>query len=223
MYSQGRENIPCRGDRRQMINPLRCPLVLFGILVGLAFFVHRYTPRQSSPGMAIVEESTDDTLRLRKTNEVHLTADVRSLTSAAPPLADSAAILPLVPDERPRPNSASPSRSGTGLTPLPPMDELPSVLAPTTPGPTGARLADPPTKATLPPIEELASSRFLPRNSGPVAVQMHRIVDGDTLRDLAARYLGDESRYLEIYEANRDLLRQPDLLPLGSKLRIPRP
>lgn len=75
----------------------------------------------------------------------------------------------------------------------------------------------------LPPPEELASSHFLPRNSGPAAIQMHRIVDGDTLRDLAARYLGDANRYLEIYEANRDLLRQPDLLPLGSKLRIPRP
>jgi nucleoid-associated protein YgaU len=49
----------------------------------------------------------------------------------------------------------------------------------------------------------------------------HRIVDGDSLRQLAAQYLADEARYLEIYEANRDILVRPDLLPLGQKLRIP--
>ncbi|MBX3411353.1 MAG: LysM peptidoglycan-binding domain-containing protein [Pirellulales bacterium] len=49
----------------------------------------------------------------------------------------------------------------------------------------------------------------------------HKVVDGDTLIYLAERYLGDGSRYLEIYEANRDVLRDPDLLVLGAMLRIP--
>ena len=52
---------------------------------------------------------------------------------------------------------------------------------------------------------------------------MHRIVDGDTLPDLAERYLGDRSRYLEILDANRDILVIPDLLPLGERVRIPVP
>ncbi|MFH1268719.1 MAG: tail protein X [Planctomycetota bacterium] len=49
----------------------------------------------------------------------------------------------------------------------------------------------------------------------------HKIVDGDTLRDLAERYLGDGNRYLEIFEANRDLLPSANVLPIGVELKIP--
>lgn len=49
----------------------------------------------------------------------------------------------------------------------------------------------------------------------------HKVVDGDTLSMLAARYLGKADRYLEIYERNRPLLSSPDLLPIGTTLVIP--
>lgn len=49
----------------------------------------------------------------------------------------------------------------------------------------------------------------------------HRVVDGDTLAMLAQRYLGSAERQMEIFEANRDLLASPDLLPIGAMLRIP--
>jgi len=49
----------------------------------------------------------------------------------------------------------------------------------------------------------------------------HKIVDGDTLGGLAERYLGNADRFLEIYEANRDLLPSPEVLPIGVELRIP--
>ena len=49
----------------------------------------------------------------------------------------------------------------------------------------------------------------------------HTIVDGDTLGDLAARYLGSATRSLEIFEANRDVLSKPELLPIGAELKIP--
>jgi hypothetical protein len=49
----------------------------------------------------------------------------------------------------------------------------------------------------------------------------HAISDGDTLSRLAGQYLGNSERYLEIYEANRDLLVSPDLLPIGKVLKIP--
>ncbi|MHB1037707.1 MAG: LysM peptidoglycan-binding domain-containing protein [Pirellulales bacterium] len=52
-------------------------------------------------------------------------------------------------------------------------------------------------------------------------VATHRIVDGDTLSGLAERYLGRADRYLELFEANRDSLTHPDLLPIGLELRIP--
>jgi len=51
--------------------------------------------------------------------------------------------------------------------------------------------------------------------------RVHKIADGDTLRKLAAAYLGDSERYLEIYELNRSVLASPDLLPIGGSLAIP--
>jgi len=49
----------------------------------------------------------------------------------------------------------------------------------------------------------------------------HTIVDGDTLPRLAERYLGDAQRADEIFEANRQRLPSPQLLPIGVKIVIP--
>jgi nucleoid-associated protein YgaU len=55
----------------------------------------------------------------------------------------------------------------------------------------------------------------------PKASQTHIVVDGDTLAALAQRYLRSASRANEIFEANRDVLRDPALLPIGVELKIP--
>jgi len=49
----------------------------------------------------------------------------------------------------------------------------------------------------------------------------HRIVDGDTLPKLAVAYLGDRDQYLDIFHANRDVLSDPRLLPIGTEIAIP--
>jgi nucleoid-associated protein YgaU len=54
-------------------------------------------------------------------------------------------------------------------------------------------------------------------------LRTHRVVDGDTLAKLAGRYLGGPERSYEIFEANRDVLRSPDELPIGVLLKIPDP
>jgi len=51
----------------------------------------------------------------------------------------------------------------------------------------------------------------------------YQIVDGDSLPELAQRYLGDSRLYLEIYDLNRDVLHSPDLLPIGCEIKIPFP
>jgi murein DD-endopeptidase MepM/ murein hydrolase activator NlpD len=52
---------------------------------------------------------------------------------------------------------------------------------------------------------------------------VHRVRRGDTLTKIALHYLGDSSRYREIFNANRDQLRTPDdRLKIGMTLRIPR-
>jgi len=48
----------------------------------------------------------------------------------------------------------------------------------------------------------------------------HKIVDGDTLEALAERHLGSRSRWTEIYNANPEVLDNPEVLPLGATIVI---
>jgi hypothetical protein len=57
----------------------------------------------------------------------------------------------------------------------------------------------------------------------PSGERRHVVQAGDTLSDLAGRYLGSSLRFRELYEANRDQLRSPDDLRVGLTLRIPGP
>jgi len=69
------------------------------------------------------------------------------------------------------------------------------------------------------PDEMLADAQS--QAAAPAPLRTHRVVDGDTLAKLAARYLGSSDRYGEIFAANRPLLSKPDLLPIGAQLVIP--
>lgn len=51
--------------------------------------------------------------------------------------------------------------------------------------------------------------------------QQHTVVAGDTLSKIAHRYYGDPGLYPKIYEANRDILSDPNRIKPGQKLRIP--
>jgi len=51
--------------------------------------------------------------------------------------------------------------------------------------------------------------------------QYHVVVKGDTLSKIAEKYYGDGSLYPKIFEANRPLIKNPDLIQVGWKLRIP--
>lgn len=55
----------------------------------------------------------------------------------------------------------------------------------------------------------------------PPRRRTHRVSDGDTLTSLALRYLGRSDRFQEIYAANQDVLSSPDVLPIGTLLKIP--
>ena len=53
-------------------------------------------------------------------------------------------------------------------------------------------------------------------------VRQHTIHDGDTLASLARRYYQDPQRAGDILEANRAVLSDPQVLPIGVKIVIPR-
>ncbi len=60
---------------------------------------------------------------------------------------------------------------------------------------------------------------------GPTATtgaeQTYTVVSGDSLSKIAKRYYGDANQWPRIHEANRDQIKNPDLIHPGQKLRIP--
>ncbi len=44
---------------------------------------------------------------------------------------------------------------------------------------------------------------------------------GDTLSKLAKAHLGDAKRYMEIFNLNKNILKDPDLIKVGQKLQLP--
>ena len=80
--------------------------------------------------------------------------------------------------------------------------------------------------AGIPAIQPPADQFRAPQQETPLDQKTrhnryHQIQDGDTLKKLAARYLGDAGKAAAIYNANRSILASPELLPLGRWLRIP--
>ena len=51
--------------------------------------------------------------------------------------------------------------------------------------------------------------------------RIYEVVAGDTLGAIAQKYYGKASEYMKIFEANRDILDNPDLIKVGQKLKIP--
>lgn len=51
-------------------------------------------------------------------------------------------------------------------------------------------------------------------------VEFYEIESGDTLSKIAERFLGDPQRYQEIFDANREVIKDADLIYPGQKIRI---
>ncbi len=52
-------------------------------------------------------------------------------------------------------------------------------------------------------------------------VDYYIIEKGDTLSKIAKQFYGDPNQYPLIFEANREVIRDPDLIFPGQKIRIP--
>jgi nucleoid-associated protein YgaU len=53
------------------------------------------------------------------------------------------------------------------------------------------------------------------------ATQWHEVKKGETLWKIAEHYYGEGGLYTKIFDANRDVLKDPNLIRAGQRLRIP--
>ena len=60
-----------------------------------------------------------------------------------------------------------------------------------------------------------------PAQGGADYTQWHEVTSGETLSKIAQHYYGDASLYPKIFEANKDTLKDPNMIRVGQKLRIP--
>jgi nucleoid-associated protein YgaU len=51
--------------------------------------------------------------------------------------------------------------------------------------------------------------------------EFYEIVSGDTLGGIAKKYYGSAGKYMKIFEANRDIISDPNKIYPGQKIRIP--
>lgn len=58
------------------------------------------------------------------------------------------------------------------------------------------------------------------KNNAPKA-KKYTVKDGDTLWSISAKYLGSGAKYMQIYEANRKILSNPNIIKAGQELIIP--
>ena len=52
-------------------------------------------------------------------------------------------------------------------------------------------------------------------------VEYYTIVSGDTLSKIAKQHYGNAMDYPKLFEANREVIKDPDLIYPGQKIRIP--
>ena len=67
-----------------------------------------------------------------------------------------------------------------------------------------------------------AAARTTPQqNATPGAATTYTVQAGDTLGKIAKRFLGNAKDYMEIFNANKDQLTDPDKITPGQVLKIP--
>jgi nucleoid-associated protein YgaU len=61
-----------------------------------------------------------------------------------------------------------------------------------------------------------------PQQTGAIASEKtYVVVAGDSLSKIAKREYGDANKWRTIYEANKDLISDPDLIYPGQQLKVP--
>ena len=70
-------------------------------------------------------------------------------------------------------------------------------------------------------VEKAEAPAPAPEPAPAAADRSYEVVAGDTLGAISQKFYGQAGQYMKIFEANRDILDDPNLIKVGQKLRIP--
>lgn len=71
-------------------------------------------------------------------------------------------------------------------------------------------------------IEEVRAYDVVsPEADSALTVEYYEIVSGDSLSKIAKKFYNNANRYNDIFEANREVIRDPNFIFPGQKIRIP--
>lgn len=74
---------------------------------------------------------------------------------------------------------------------------------------------------TYGPAEPVEVSSQPPTSTTESEPRFHTVAKRDTLYALARMYYGDQRRWKDIYEANRSVIGDPNMIRIGQRLLIP--
>jgi nucleoid-associated protein YgaU len=69
--------------------------------------------------------------------------------------------------------------------------------------------------------EDMPDFSNVQSGSSSTATKIYEVVAGDSLSKIAKREYGNANEWKRIYEANQDILKNPDKIYPGQKLKIP--
>lgn len=87
-------------------------------------------------------------------------------------------------------------------------------------------MTDEPDKPDFSDVESGSSSTAespsgATESGGATTARMYIVQSGDSLSKIAKKFYGDANSWKRIFEANRDVVKNPDLIQPGWKLQIP--
>lgn len=77
------------------------------------------------------------------------------------------------------------------------------------------------TKPDFSNVQSGNSSTAPGESGGEAGGRTYTVVSGDSLSKIAQRFYGKAEDWRRIYEANRDTVKNPDLIHPGQTLRLP--
>lgn len=194
------------------------------LLVGIvaAFFFRNdteATEKEDDRKLASAEELDD---RIRQGAQVPYLPDREATPAHSGDVPDINIdeLIAEIPDINPAGTGASPDSTQPVVVPRP--------IRIGEPGPAHERVAPIPSPASdIQGVDAALGGHtdprgnFAPSRPRPEVVKFHEVAAGETLSEIATKYLGTHRRYLELFEANRDVLDSPDAIRVGMKLKIP--